>query len=143
MVQLSGRQKGESAVEEPPTTVKQENLEDGGEEGAERDDAPSRVNAPTTYSVSLAKKGMRVISNGVEIKGIKGIPSSGLVPRKSVNPPDKTSSAIDRREGSMVGCEIIFKLSLVEPVGKERIMRSIFGVACERNYTKPQMRPSK
>lgn len=33
MVQLSGRQKGEAAVE-PPTTVKRENLEDNGEEGA-------------------------------------------------------------------------------------------------------------
>lgn len=79
------------------------------------------MNAPTTYSVSLAKKGMRVISNGEEIKGN---PSSGLVPRKSVNPSDKASSPIDRQQGSMVGYEIIFKLSLVEPVGKERIIQS-------------------
>lgn len=91
---------------------------ENGEEGVRRNDAPSRVNALTTYSVSSAKKGMRAISNGEEIKGI---PFSRLVPRKSVNPPDKTSSPIDRQEGSMVGCEIIFKLSFIEPVSKGRI----------------------
>lgn len=59
-----------------------------------------------------------MIPNGEEIKGI---PFSRLVPRKSVNPLDKTSSPIDRQEGSTVGYEIIFKPSFVEPVSKGRI----------------------
>lgn len=56
---------------------------------------PSRVNAPTTYSVSSAKKGDE---SDIEWRKDKGDPV--LVPRKSVNPSFKTSSPIDRQEGS-------------------------------------------
>lgn len=81
-----------------------------------------------------------MISNGEEIKGN---PSSGLVPRKSVNPSDKASSPIDRQQGSMVGYEIIFKLSLVEPVGKERIITfNLQSSLRTKLHGKPQMRPS-
>lgn len=103
-----------------PLIVKQENLD---LENTERGGMtyPRRVNAPTTYSVLSAKKRMRVISNGEEINGM---PSSGFVPRKSVNSPDKTMSPIDQQEGSMVGCEIVFKLSFIEPFDKELRIQS-------------------
>lgn len=61
---------------------------------------------------------MRVISNAEKIKGF---PSPGVVPRKAVNPPDKTSSPIDRQEGGISWLRNNFlKLSLIESAGEKK-----------------------
>lgn len=110
--------------------------------------APSRVNAPRTYSVSSAKKGDESDIEWRKDKGVSVSRSrSSVGSEKPLNPPDKTSSPIDRQEGSIgegsVGCEIIFKLSLIESAGEKKNY-AFNQQSCLRSKLrgKAQMRPS-
>lgn len=95
MVQLSGQQEAPDA--EPRTALTRANLASEREVHAQergRDDAPPGVNAPTTHSVSLAKKGERETPRAIsDAEGIKGMAHShrsrlrGSFLRKSDNPP--------------------------------------------------------